>query len=134
MFRSDTGSQGADASPLAVITPPPAQTAHAGQLERRMRVVGALAGVAGPVLHLGDRAASDRYLAIASADPLRRYWVFDAQVRQRKVMRHLLDGRWSDASAEITETRVRAARDPNILLGCDAQESWLRRETGAAEH
>jgi DNA-binding SARP family transcriptional activator len=84
-------------------------------------------------LHLGDRAASDRYLAIASADPLRRYWVFDAQVRQRQVMRHLLDGRWSDASAEITEMRVRAARDPNILLGCDAQESWLRRETGAAD-
>jgi DNA-binding SARP family transcriptional activator len=84
-------------------------------------------------LHLGDRATADRYLDTASADPLRRYWVFDAQVRQRQVMRHLLDGRWSEASAEITDVRVRAARDPNILLGCDAQESWLRRETGAAD-
>ena len=84
-------------------------------------------------LHLGDRATADRYLEDASADPLRRYWVFDAQVRQRHVMRHLLDGRWSDASAEIADVRMRAARDPNILLGCDAQESWLRRETGAAD-
>jgi len=50
MSRSDTGSQGAGASPVAVITPPPAQTARAGQPERRMRVLGALAGVAGPVL------------------------------------------------------------------------------------
>jgi hypothetical protein len=50
MSRSDTGSQGADASPVAVITPPPAQAAHVGQPERRMRVLGALAGLVGPVL------------------------------------------------------------------------------------
>ena len=81
-------------------------------------------------LHLGDRAASDHYLDIAAAHPLRRYWVFDCQVRQRQAMRHLLDGRWSDAAHEIAAARARAAHDPHILVGCDAQMNWLHRETG----
>ena len=84
-------------------------------------------------LHLGDRAESDRYLDIASTDLRRRYWVFDCQVRQRRAMRHLLDGRWSDAATEIAEVRARAAHDPRILLGSDAQMNWLRREKGGVD-
>jgi DNA-binding SARP family transcriptional activator len=90
-------------------------------------------GLATMWLCLGDRAAADRYFAVAAADPLRRYWVFDCQVRQRQVLLHLLDGRWPDAQAGITELRERGARDPNLLLACEAQASWLRRETGAAQ-
>jgi DNA-binding SARP family transcriptional activator len=81
-------------------------------------------------LHLGDRARSDRYLEVAASHPLRRYWAFDCQVRQRLVMRHLLDGRWADASEEIAAVRARAAHERNVLLGCEAQVNWLRRETG----
>jgi len=90
-------------------------------------------GLATMRLCRGDRAAADRYFAVAAASPLRRYWVFDCQVRQRQVLLHLLDGRWPDAQAEITELRERGARDPNLLLACEAQVGWLRRETGAAE-
>jgi DNA-binding SARP family transcriptional activator len=84
-------------------------------------------------LHLGDRAASDRCLDLAAGDPLRRSAPFDCQVRQRLAMRHLLDGRWDDAAAEIDEARARGAHDPTIRLGCDAQANWLRREQGDAE-
>ena len=84
-------------------------------------------------LHLGERAASDRYLDLAARDPLRRSGLFDCQVRQRLAMRHLLDGRWDDAAAEIDEARARGAHDPNIRLGCDAQANWLRRERGDVE-
>ena len=75
----------------------------------------------------------DRYLDLAARDPLRRSGLFDCQVRQRLAMRHLLDGRWDDAAAEIDEARARGAHDPNIRLGCDAQANWLRRERGDVE-
>lgn len=81
-------------------------------------------------LHLADRAASDRYLGVARSDPLRRYRDFDCHVRRCLAMRHLLDGRWADAAAEIAQVRSRAADDPALLLACEAQESWLRRDTG----
>jgi DNA-binding SARP family transcriptional activator len=84
-------------------------------------------------LHLGDRAPSDRYLDLAARDPLRRSGPFDCQVRQRLAMRHLLEGRWDDAAAEIDEARARGAHDPTIRLGCDAQANWLQRERGDAQ-
>jgi DNA-binding SARP family transcriptional activator len=84
-------------------------------------------------LHLGERSASDRYLEIAADNPLRHYQTFDCRVRQRLVMRHLLDARWSDAAAEIAQVRSRAHDDPTIALESDAQANWLRRETGGVE-
>ena len=86
---------------------------------RRQRRAAVELGLSTMWLHLGDRAASDRYLDLAARDPLRRSALFDCQVRQRLVMRHLLDGRWADAAAEIDEVRARGAHDPNIRLGCD---------------
>jgi hypothetical protein len=50
MSRSNTGNRGADAITVAAMAPPLAQAAHADQPERRLRVLGALAGIAGPVL------------------------------------------------------------------------------------
>ncbi len=90
-------------------------------------------GLATMFLHLGDRAAVDRYLDLAAVDPLRRSALFDCQVRQRLALRHLLDGRWEDAAAEIGEARARGAHDPTIRLGCDSQANWLRRERGDVE-
>lgn len=84
-------------------------------------------------LHLGDRDRADRYLDAAANQPLRRHWGFDCQVRQRLTMRHLLEARWSEAATEIAETRSRAMDDPTVLLACEAQLSWLRRETGAVD-
>lgn len=50
MSTSDTGTRGAGNIPVAVMTPPPAQAAAATQPERRLRTLGALAGIIGPVL------------------------------------------------------------------------------------
>lgn len=50
MSTSDTGNRGAGNIPVAVMTPPPAQAADASQPERRLRILGALAGIIGPVL------------------------------------------------------------------------------------
>ena len=84
-------------------------------------------------LHLGDRAASDRHLERASRHPQRRHWLFDCQVRQRQVLRHLLDGHWSAAATGIEEIRTRAVHDNGIMLGASAQQDWLQRETDGAE-
>jgi hypothetical protein len=84
-------------------------------------------------LHLGDRAASDRHLDIAASNPLRHYRSFDCHVRQRLAMRHLLDGRWSQAADEIEQARARGAGDPTVLIASEAQLNWLRRETGAVQ-
>jgi DNA-binding SARP family transcriptional activator len=90
-------------------------------------------GVATMWLHLGNRQEFDRYLDSAATDPLRRYWAFDCQVRQRLALRHLLEARWSAAEDEIGAVGAHAALDPNLLLGCTAQTTWLRRETGETE-
>jgi hypothetical protein len=50
MSRSDTGGRGAGDAPVAVMTPPQAQAAGTGQPGRRLRFLGALAGIAGPLL------------------------------------------------------------------------------------
>jgi hypothetical protein len=50
MSHSDTGGRGAGDAPVAVLTPPQAQAAESGQPGRRLRVLGALAGIIGPVL------------------------------------------------------------------------------------
>jgi hypothetical protein len=50
MSKSDTGGWGAGTIPAAAMTPPPAQAAHVSQPGRRLRVLGALAGIIGPVL------------------------------------------------------------------------------------
>ncbi len=90
-------------------------------------------GLATMWLHLGNRDSFDRNLELAAHDPLRRHWLFDSQVRQREVLRDLLDGRWSNAAAGIAEVHQRAVQDPSIIFGCMAQQGWLQRETGAAE-
>ena len=84
-------------------------------------------------LHLGDRDASDRYLAAAAADPRRGYWFFDCQVLQRQGMRDLLDGDWPAATAAIAEVERIGGHDENLALSCAAQAAWLRRETGDLE-
>jgi hypothetical protein len=50
MFRSDTGNRRADDVSVAVMTPAPDQAAEPSQPGRRLRVLGALAGIIGPVL------------------------------------------------------------------------------------
>jgi len=50
MSGSDTGHRGADDIRVAALTPPLAQAVHVGRPERRLRVLGALAGITGPVL------------------------------------------------------------------------------------
>jgi hypothetical protein len=50
MFRSDTDNRGADDIPATAMTPPLAQAADVSQPGRRLRVLGALAGIIGPVL------------------------------------------------------------------------------------
>lgn len=51
MSTSDSGNRGgADAIPVAVMTPPQARAAHVSQPGQRLRVLGALAGIIGPVL------------------------------------------------------------------------------------
>jgi hypothetical protein len=50
MSRSDTDHRGANDSRVAAITPPLARAAHVSQPGRRLRVLGALAGITGPVL------------------------------------------------------------------------------------
>lgn len=50
MSRSDTGNRGAADIPVVVMTPPLARAADAGQPGRRLRILAALAGIAGPVL------------------------------------------------------------------------------------
>ena len=84
-------------------------------------------------LHLGDRQASDRYLATAATDPRRSYWFFDCQVLQRQAMHSMLDGRWSDAADAISETERLGGHDENIALSIAAQRHWLRSETGDVE-
>jgi len=81
-------------------------------------------------LHLGDRDASDRYLAAAADDPRRSYWFFDCQVLQRQVMRDMLDGDWAAAAEGIAEEQRIGGHDENIALSALAQTSWLRSETG----
>ncbi|HVT70420.1 MAG TPA: hypothetical protein VHF26_21925 [Trebonia sp.] len=49
MPAADAHSQGADDTPVALITPP-AQTGQPGQPGRRLPALGALAGIAGPVM------------------------------------------------------------------------------------
>jgi len=50
MPRSDTGNRDPGDIPVVVMTPPLAQAADAGQPGRRLRILAALAGIAGPVL------------------------------------------------------------------------------------
>jgi hypothetical protein len=50
MSISDTGNRGADNSGVAAMTPPSAKAAHVSQPGRRLRILGALAGIIGPVL------------------------------------------------------------------------------------
>jgi hypothetical protein len=50
MSRPDTSNRDAGAIPLAAMTPPLAQAVHISQPERRLRVLGAVAGITGPVL------------------------------------------------------------------------------------
>jgi hypothetical protein len=50
MSISEIGNGGTDNIPVAVMTPPAAQAAEASQPERRLRMLGALAGIIGPVL------------------------------------------------------------------------------------
>jgi hypothetical protein len=50
MSSSDTDNRGADAIAATVMTPPEAQAAHVSQPGGRLRTVGALAGIIGPVL------------------------------------------------------------------------------------
>jgi hypothetical protein len=50
MSRSDTGNRGANPGPVALMTPASDQAADVGQLGRRLRVLGALAGITGPML------------------------------------------------------------------------------------
>jgi hypothetical protein len=84
-------------------------------------------------LHVGDRDASDRYLAAAANDPRRSYWFFDCQVLQRQVMRDMLDGNWAAAADGIAEEQRMGGHDENIALSALAQTSWLRGETGDLE-
>ena len=84
-------------------------------------------------LHLGDRDRSDEYLEIAAADRRRAYWFYDCQVRQRFVMRDLLDGRWDDASERTAEILRIGGHDPNLVLGCVLQQAWHDREVGAMD-
>ena len=50
MSNSDTGGPGVHTVPVAAMTPPLAQAAHDSQPGRWLRVLGALAGITGPVL------------------------------------------------------------------------------------
>ena len=50
MSTSDTGGRGVHTVPVAAMTPPLAQAAHDSQPGRWLRVLGALAGITGPVL------------------------------------------------------------------------------------
>jgi hypothetical protein len=50
MSISAVGNEGAGKIPVAVMTPPSAQAADLRQPERRLRILGALAGILGPVL------------------------------------------------------------------------------------
>lgn len=50
MIPPDTGSRGGDNIPVAVMTPPLAQPADRAQPGRRLRMLAALAGIAGPIL------------------------------------------------------------------------------------
>jgi hypothetical protein len=50
MSRPDTSNRDADAIPVATMTPPSAQAAHLSRPERRLPILGALAGIIGPVL------------------------------------------------------------------------------------
>ena len=50
MSSSDAGVRGADKNAVAVMTPPLAQAADLSQPGRRLRILGALAGIIGPVL------------------------------------------------------------------------------------
>jgi hypothetical protein len=50
MSTSDTGNRATGTIPVAATTPPLAQAAHVSQPGRRMRALGALAGIVGPVL------------------------------------------------------------------------------------
>src|SRR5215469_8374835 len=50
MPRSDSGSRGAGDNPVAVMTPPQATGTDVSKPGRRMRVLGAWAGIIGPIL------------------------------------------------------------------------------------
>jgi hypothetical protein len=50
MSRSDTGSLDASDGPSAVMTPPRSHPTDIGRPGRRLRILGAIAGIAGPVL------------------------------------------------------------------------------------
>jgi hypothetical protein len=50
MTTSDTGNRGAGSIPVAVMTPPQGQAADPSQPGRRLRMLAAVAGIAGPVL------------------------------------------------------------------------------------
>jgi hypothetical protein len=84
-------------------------------------------------MHLGDRDASDRHLATAETDPRRSYWFVDATVRQRQVLGALLDGDWTAAAESIAGLERIGSHDESTALILAAQQSWLRRETGAVE-
>lgn len=84
-------------------------------------------------MHLGDRDASDRFLAAAANDPRRSYWFVDCQVLQRNVMRDLLDGKWSAAADGLAELGRVGGNDENFALSNAAQRAWLQRETGEVE-
>ena len=81
-------------------------------------------------LHLGDRAASDRYLDLAAADPLRRLLgCSTARSASGRPCATCWTGGGPTPRPRSTQVHARGAHDPNILLGCDAQANWLRRET-----
>ncbi len=76
MSSSDTGDRGSNAFPAAVMTPPRAQAAQISQPGRRVRTLGALAGVTGPVLlagYFGAPALVDWPYAGASPEKLIAY-------------------------------------------------------------
>ncbi len=95
-------------------------------------------GLATMWLHLGDRAVANRYFSIASAHPLRHYWVFDCQVRQRQVLWHLLDGRWparrprSPSCAHVAPaTRTCSLPARRRQAGCGGRPAPSIRTTGS---
>lgn len=85
MSNSDTGSWGTGTVPVAAKAPPPAQAAHASQPGPRLRVLGALAGIIGPVLLVAyftvpllvgwpsAGASPGKLIAYATAHPLLFY-------------------------------------------------------------
>jgi hypothetical protein len=63
----DISNRDAGAIPVATMTPPVAQAAHISQPERRLRVLGAVAGITGPVVEAVWIAAAAIALARTTA-------------------------------------------------------------------